>query len=111
MTQFAPVEDPSIRLLHPNFAVVADLAVREHAAGADFHAVTELHLAGEDHVDVEHDVAAAAYFAADVDPRGIDEGDARAHQLRRAGAAMRRLDLGELPACRSPPGPPLASLR
>ena len=88
MTKRAAGNEPFEETVTENLGVFADLAVVKQAVRADLHAIAELHLALEYHVDVERDVAPAGDFAADVEPRRIDYGNARAHQVGSAVTAI-----------------------
>jgi len=69
--------------MREHLGVRADLAVADHAAGADAHPVTELDLALEHHVDVDEYVGAVSELAAYVEARGIGERHALEQQRAR----------------------------
>ena len=79
-----------------DLGVRADHAVAQHDVRADAHAVAELDLAFEDHVDVDVHVASDLDRAAHVEARGIGERHALRHQLLRAPAAVDGFDFGQL---------------
>ena len=78
----------------------ADARIADHAVRADAHAVAELHLAFEDAVDVDLDVAAAGQLAAHVEARRVGQAHAGLHQRVGLRALQAALQVGQLqPGC------------
>ena len=70
---------------------VSDPDVAQHRVGADPDVVAEDHVAFDDDVDVDADVAAVAQVPAQIEARGVGQGDTGEQQLLGAVALIRPL--------------------
>ena len=69
-----------IRVFHDgiwaNFAIIANHAVFNHATGADFHAMTESHVALDDNVSINFNIAPVSKRTAQIKTRRIAQHNA-----------------------------------